>query len=293
MGPPPFGDGNRKWRRHTPPCKTSFNGATAFRRWKLGGRQVVRWGHRHPSMGPPPFGDGNAGSVCRVLPARHTFNGATAFRRWKLEGPGETDPSRLRPSMGPPPFGDGNCPGQHYPQPGLRPSMGPPPFGDGNVTISCARFSRETTLQWGHRLSAMETSAPSFDLTGLTALQWGHRLSAMETGTSFTCQGWGMGRAFNGATAFRRWKRDKRHHQHHQRGRPSMGPPPFGDGNSLNRANLNAVRTPSMGPPPFGDGNRSLWLASVMDSCKSALFHKNRYRINDHASVAQLGFAAP
>ena len=31
-----------------------------------------------------------------------------------------------------------------------------------------------------------------------------------------------------------------------------------------------------MEPPPFSDGNGSLWLASVMDSCKSALFHKNR-----------------
>ena len=35
-------------------------------------------------------------------------------------------------------------------------SMGPPPFGDGNrsgiLTIWCG-----TKLQWGHRLSAMET----------------------------------------------------------------------------------------------------------------------------------------
>ena len=37
------------------------------------------------------------------------------------------------------------------------------------------------TLQWGHRLSAMEThSTGGLESTG-NVLQWGHRLSAMET----------------------------------------------------------------------------------------------------------------
>ena len=37
-------------------------------------------------------------------------------------------------------------------------------------------------LQWGHRLSAMETSRIGGDGNLLASpLQWGHRLSAMET----------------------------------------------------------------------------------------------------------------
>ena len=36
-------------------------------------------------------------------------------------------------------------------------------------------------LQWGHRLSAMETRAISLSRCSCWVLQWGHRLSAMET----------------------------------------------------------------------------------------------------------------
>ena len=35
MGPPPFGDGNVPVALGDPPVASSFNGATAFRRWKL------------------------------------------------------------------------------------------------------------------------------------------------------------------------------------------------------------------------------------------------------------------
>ena len=66
--------------------------------------------------------------------------------------------------------------------------MGPPPFGDGNKTwsVRCTPFSR--ALQWGHRLSAMETGQLRFTLQRIVLwLQWGHRLSAMET--------WAMSRA--------------------------------------------------------------------------------------------------
>ena len=83
--------------------------------------------------------------------------------------------------------------------------MGPPPFGDGNDEL-LATSSLENILQWGHRLSAMETTMdrvaeslvmipsmgpPPFgdgnSQISLRAelprcvLQWGHRLSAMET----------------------------------------------------------------------------------------------------------------
>ena len=89
------------------------------------------------------------------------------------------------------------------------------------------------------------------DRLRLLPLQWGHRLSAMETLRI-------LGAVANGATAFR--------HGNTPGQRPaSMGPPPFGDGNL--RCNIVAGFNPpfgddpsradvaSMGPPPFGDGN--------------------------------------
>ena len=161
-------------------------------------------------MGPPPFGDGNA-KLCGCSARRNpSFNGATAFRRWKLE---TTEITRIRI---------------------LR-------------------------LQWGHRLSAMETFQTVADLDKQARLQWGHRLSAMETSTFKIVVGcvviasmgpppFGDGNyhhmassmsvmtCFNGATAFRRWKHlialDENLGTHHA----SMGPPPFGDGNMASRA---------------------------------------------------------
>ena len=110
-------------------------------------------------------------------------------------------------------------------------------------------------LQWGHRLSAMETSPqvsrtwrPLATFNGATAfrrwklaaiaalalvfvlLQWGHRLSAMETMKTL----WRAAKcrcSFNGATAFRRWKLEYRPPLRVPDAEPSMGPPPFGDGN--------------------------------------------------------------
>ena len=156
--------------------------------------------------------------------------------------------------MGPPPFSDGNVTHDGEGRRRFFPSMGPPPFSDGNpangqVAIGNGhRFNGATAfqrwklvhirlepnpddpLQWGHRLSAMETSClgrrcwpgpTSFN--GATAfqrwkqksdvaawiddyaLQWGHRLSAMETRRSCCRPSPGLP-SFNGATAFRRWK---------------------------------------------------------------------------------------
>ena len=130
--------------------------------------------------------------------------------------------------------------------------MGPPPFGDGNLNLPGGLVNQ---LQWGHRLSAMETQ-PLLNIPGMVSvLQWGHRLSAMETV---------------------RVTRPKRVLFH-----ASMGPPPFGDGNMtdpktgvtvecklqwghrLSAMETETARPPfsggrvraSMGPPPFGDGN--------------------------------------
>ena len=58
--------------------------------------------------------------------------------------------------------------------------MGPPPFGDGNPTMRPPLPPFRATLQWGHRLSAMEMSSMSASTSVWALLQWGHRLSAME-----------------------------------------------------------------------------------------------------------------
>ncbi len=136
-----------------------------------------------------------------------------------------------------------------------HPSMGPPPFGDGDVDLGDYDSNANQVLQWGHRLSAMEmrrhwdTVRPD-----VWTLQWGHRLSAMEISV---IRAVAIGQA-----------------------RPSMGPPPFGDGDLAAAREeglaychlqwghrLSAMEIgsycltllspviPSMGPPPFGDGD--------------------------------------
>ena len=57
-------------------------------------------------------------------------------------------------------------------------------------------------LQWGHRLSVVETVTMSGRQLRSPMLQWGHRLSVVETSSS----GWwrvAVLTGFNGATAFR------------------------------------------------------------------------------------------
>ncbi len=205
-----------------------FNGATAFRRWKLL-------------------------SCRRRLSRRRGFNGATALWRWKpgsswvytlalgllqwghristmesLGGARVLAPG-VKAAMGPPPFGDGKWKdgttwqvahimlqwghrlsamerrrGRHPRRLAGEASMGPPPFGDGKGHLYRRDGTRFTTLQWGHRLSAMESSMLRSYMSLVRELQWGHRLSAMES-----CPGpraTGRSPRFNGATAFRRWK---------------------------------------------------------------------------------------
>ena len=156
MGPPPFGDGNLGLPWPSAWGTPAFNGATAFRRWKPLGGGCLCLRVSQPSMGPPPFGDGNLRG--RVRPDRdvHPSMGPPPFG----DGNGDYLASHRRggnPSMGPPPFGDGNG---DLPQIAICiavPSMGPPPFGDGNWAVVTSAGSILATLQWGHRLSAMET----------------------------------------------------------------------------------------------------------------------------------------
>ena len=281
MGPPPFGDGNGcanlarlrdgrilQWGHRLSAMETghwalpwasaphAFNGATAFRRWKLAVRKRLRI----------PCSTFNGATAFRrwkrdVEQAAHddhgrTFNGATAFRRWKLPGWCASTGTTTRTFNGATAFRRWKrrplSPIQGF---ATQPSMGPPPFGDGNGAPPEINSGAKVFLQWSHRLSAMETeprrkSIPvqksSFNgatafrrwkpgpppagsgttpapFNGATAfrrwklpsavvefpnvihLQWGHRLSAMETPPSATVSpaGW---TTFNGATAFRRWK---------------------------------------------------------------------------------------
>ena len=172
-----------------------FNGATAFRRWKP--RTPMALGVLPPSMGPPPFGEKPRTPMAlslgysrlqwgHRLSAMETFGPCLCLRVSQPSmGPppfgdgtfvGGSVLFAVHPSMGPPPFGDGNT---DYLKSPPRCSMGPPPFGDGNVICSYL----PPLLQWGHRLSAMETP-PS-------------RLRAPEASPHGP---------FNGATAFRRSK---------------------------------------------------------------------------------------
>ena len=133
--------------------------------------------------------------------------------------------------------------------------MGPPPFGSGNTGGTVFDRLDRGELQWGHRLSAVETATAKGDAQIKSVLQWGHRLSAVETSTEETARmveliglQWGhrlsavetawlsrkaytLGHGFNGATAFRQWKREPHYPKLDSLAKASMGPPPFGSGN--------------------------------------------------------------
>ena len=193
------------WRFAIGNTGNSFNGATAFQRWKpmlISGK---------PVSGLIAFNGATAfqrWKQKRSASARHSyspFNGATAFQRWKpgWHCPGVSERSCLQwghrlsametglalprgvrevlPSMGPPPFSDGNTPRGTAIDQDRLPSMGPPPFSDGNLIGSMLTIAWQVILQWGHRLSAMETALTSGASFKWVCLQWGHRLSAMET----------------------------------------------------------------------------------------------------------------
>ena len=180
MGPPPFGDGNRPGplRSSSPP--RSFNGATAFRRWKRlvgylyevdgvtfnGATAFRRW---------KPQNRGTTKLYCKP------FNGATAFRRWKLiyscpscAGLCSLQWGHRLSAMETSIFKLRCCQHNH-------PSMGPPPFGDGNlsthvrVALAYAPFNGATAFRRWKRAYL------SSGVVNTTILQWGHRLSAMET----------------------------------------------------------------------------------------------------------------
>ena len=94
-------------------------------------------------------------------------------------------------------------------------------------------------LQWGHRLSAMETAEMLMENVAASGLQWGHRLSAMET---FLCQS-----------------------ANRQLHTPSMGPPPFSDGN------LSASNPPFPATPPLQWGHRLSAMETLLTPCAATM----------------------
>ena len=254
MEPQPFGHGNVDQSAGYREMFLTFNGATAFRPWKRlclvdGDLWIVglQWSHSlsametrpvrplrplgpPPSMEPQPFGHGNDltpahrcypffpfnGATAfrpwkhRWRPARRwaisTFNGATAFRPWKLAlAPLIMDLILdLQWSHSLSAMETAGLPqGIH-----LRgvPSMEPQPFGHGNKSATVMLTNVQPTLQWSHSLSAMETvlRAQLFGLAiapfnGATAFRpWKRSRTWQPISTSTT--------SFNGATAFRPWK---------------------------------------------------------------------------------------
>ena len=208
MGPPPFGSGNlvsglsrrlaSGWR---------FNGAHRLSAVEPRSAQRPR-GCSNASMGPPPFGSGNRQQENVNLRAPR-FNGATAFRQWKPNAYRGWQGMGWPASMGPPPFGSGNFYNLFSRMLQGPASMGPPPFGSGNLPHVQVRYWKGRflcPLQWGHRLSAVETRYQ----TGINALG-DLRLASMGpppfgSGNFEKRQVGILVRAvacFNGATAFR------------------------------------------------------------------------------------------
>ena len=84
MEPPLFGSGNMASARASMLAWLSFNGATAFRQWKLVkehrgsvGVAYLQWSHRFSAVE-------TSTGACTGRPTAQAFNGATAFRQWKL-----------------------------------------------------------------------------------------------------------------------------------------------------------------------------------------------------------------
>ncbi len=179
-------------------------------------------------MGPPPFGGGKRRRQVRLtfslaqlqwgrrlsavesvwVPANSSNNESlqwgrrlSAVERWRV-GVGRLIGQRA--SMGPPPFGGGKHRTVAAPLVAGGASMGPPPFGGGKPDRRACVGEQEIALQWGRRLSAVE---------------------------SLPASGWATGQlpCFNGAAAFRRWKVQLQG-QGMNTEWASMGPPPFGGG---------------------------------------------------------------
>ncbi len=160
----------------------------------------LQWGHR---LSPVETTRINTTSS---LPTT-SFNGATGFRRWKPR-PG----SRNFPQAAPLQWGHRLSPVE---TPGVRfrdavepeASMGPPAFAGGNAWDS-KWIPANVMLQWGHRLSPVETNHPVDAAGSSPRASMGPPAFAGGNPNMWVAV-WLVGKGFNGATGFRRWKRSQ------------------------------------------------------------------------------------
>ena len=146
------------------------------------------------------------------------------------------------------------------------------------IRYQLRRIARDqTTLQWSHGPSAMDTAPVCVKVGREVNLQWSHGPSAMDT-TPVGLDAAGASRAFNGAMALQPWiRRQKRsgtprrrsafngamalqpwihralHRRPHDRA-PSMEPWPFSHGYNFYPPQSDRRVRPSMKPWPFSHG---------------------------------------
>src|SRR5262249_55765145 len=144
-------------RGQTKRTSTRFNGATARTRWRA--RARARGAVADPvraSMGPPRERGGEPAGTRPRAPSSVGFNGATARTRWRASLGRGSLPATLR-------F-NGATARTRWRGPSFGPR--PPP---------------SSTLQWGHRANAVESSGHLHRHAGARLpLQWGHRANAVE-----------------------------------------------------------------------------------------------------------------
>ncbi len=206
MGPPPFGDGKSsenltvvnalewlQWGHRLSAMESAF-----LRPRKGSCLYKLQWGHRLSAM----ESTGESSSIV------HVFVLQWGHRLSAMESRTNLAPCSHRvsyASMGPPPFGDGKCPAIGWRSTGWPCFNGATAFRRWKEGRPIDDGADASLLQWGHRLSAMESMQEHTERIVEAPLQWGHRLSAMES-----LQGrrrlLGRQSSFNGATAFRRWK---------------------------------------------------------------------------------------
>ena len=240
MEPPPFGYGNKRADK---------------------GRLVLylklQWSHRLSAM--ETTGKLTVLAVMtRLLPWSHRLSAMETLLQSGVH--------RLHAgaSMGLPPFGDGNRLMRGPVRGPFLASMGLPPFGDGNEG-GLGILAPVIGLQWGHRLSVMETGTfqvatrasdpasmepPAFgdgNGDGGCAVRTGPHPASMEPppfgdGNEVTIRQLSyIPTGFNGATAFRRWKHGTLVFHVDSEDIASMESPPFGDGNPDSQPDLRSL----------------------------------------------------
>ena len=221
MEPPPFGDGNQKtwqdglmpmllqWSHRLSAMETStcndsadrfdrcFNGATAFRRWKLVNVNRNGANLERASMEPPPFGDGN-----------------TALQ--------DVTNASDKASMEPPPFGDGN-------------SQASPTGAPSDTPLQWShRLSAMETREQTHAIRSADgrfNGATAFR-RWKPPDQWRQRAYTLDCFNGATAfRRWKPMVGVQRASQRLLWKRVSKHTQFDQLMAASMEPPPFGDGN--------------------------------------------------------------